>query len=55
MKPDTILKLKQAVALLEQAQKLISEAYVGDSADETLDTIDYAIEDLKTDIELFSE
>jgi hypothetical protein len=55
MKPHAIPKLKQAVALLEQAQQLIRESYFGDSADESIETIDYVIEDLQTDIDLFSE
>lgn len=55
MKPNAIPKLEQAIQLLKQAQQLISEAYIGDSADETIETIDYAIEDLQTDIDLFSE
>jgi len=55
MKANAIPKLEKAVELLKQAQQLISEAYIGDSADETLETIYYAIEDLQTDIDLFSE
>lgn len=55
MKSNAIPKLKQAIELLEQAQELIHEAYIGDSADESIQTIDYVIEDLQTDIDLFSE
>ena len=55
MKPNAILKLRQAVAKIEEAQQLIREAYVGDSSDEEIETIDYVIEDLQTDIDLFSE
>lgn len=55
MKPNAIPKLKQAIDLLKQAQQLIEESYIGDSGDEEIETIDYVIEDLQTDIDLFSE
>lgn len=55
MKPNAIPKLKQAIDLLKQAQQLISESYIGDSAEEEIETIGYVIEDLQTDIDLFSE
>jgi len=55
MKPDTITKLKQAIAKLEEAQQLIREAYFGDSGEEEIETIGYVIEDLQTDIDLFTE
>lgn len=55
MKPNAIPKLKQAIDLLTQAQQLIQESYIGDSADEEIETIGYVIEDLQTDIDLFSE
>ena len=55
MKPHAIPKLKQAIDLLEQAQQLIRESYFADSADESIETLSYVIEDLQTDIDLFSE
>ncbi len=55
MKTDAVPKLKLAIQKLQEAQKLISESYIGDSADEEIETIDYVIEDLQTDIDLFSE
>ena len=55
MKPNAIPKLKQAIDLLEQAQELIRQSYFADSADEAIETVGYVIEDLQTDIDLFSE
>lgn len=55
MKAQATYKLTQAIEKLQEAQQLIREAYFGDSADESIQTIGYVVEDLQTDIELFSE
>lgn len=55
MKPNAIQKLEKAVELLNQAQQLVRESYLGDSAEEILETIGYAIEDIQTDIDLLKE